>query len=80
MKSGHLRAAAALSEIFTSLRRDARRVDRSVDVYKVDATIPPAQAFRPLDQGGCPSIAKATRVKLGLCRVDARGLTLYRLR
>jgi hypothetical protein len=79
MKSGHLRAAAVLSEIFTSLRQDARRIDRPW-TYKVDATIPTAQAFRPLDQGGCPSIAKATRVKLGLSRVDDRRLTLYRLR
>jgi len=28
------------------------------DVFKVTATIPAEQAFRPLDQGGCPLVAK----------------------
>jgi branched-chain amino acid transport system substrate-binding protein len=28
------------------------------DVFKVTATIPAAQAFRPLDQGGCPLVPK----------------------
>jgi len=28
------------------------------DVFKVTATIPAEQAFRPLDQGGCPLVQK----------------------
>jgi len=28
------------------------------DVFKITATIPAEQAFRPLDQGGCPLVAK----------------------
>jgi branched-chain amino acid transport system substrate-binding protein len=26
------------------------------DLYKVRATIPPAEAFRPLKEGGCPLV------------------------
>jgi branched-chain amino acid transport system substrate-binding protein len=28
------------------------------DYYKLIATIPGDQAFRPMDQGGCPMVAK----------------------
>jgi hypothetical protein len=31
------------------------------DVFKVTATIPAEQAFRPLDQGGCPLVSKRNR-------------------
>jgi branched-chain amino acid transport system substrate-binding protein len=29
------------------------------DYYKVRATIPADQAFRPMDQGGCPMVTKS---------------------
>jgi branched-chain amino acid transport system substrate-binding protein len=28
------------------------------DVYKILATVPGDQAYRPIDQGGCPLIVK----------------------
>jgi branched-chain amino acid transport system substrate-binding protein len=36
-----------------------KRPDRSKarwDYYDLVATIPPAQAFRPMEQGGCPLV------------------------
>jgi branched-chain amino acid transport system substrate-binding protein len=57
----------------TTIRRDGRAVHAMYlfqvkasneskgrwDYYKLVATIPPDQAFRPIDQGGCPLIDAA---------------------
>jgi branched-chain amino acid transport system substrate-binding protein len=56
-KNGHLRPDGRLERDLYLLEVKAPAESTGPwDLYKVDATIPAAKAFRPLDQGGCPLI------------------------
>jgi branched-chain amino acid transport system substrate-binding protein len=57
--NGHLRADGRLERDLYLVEVKAQEESTGPwDLYKVDATIPAAQAFRPVDQGGCPLVAK----------------------
>ena len=58
-KNGHLRADGRLErDLYLVEVKTQGESTGPWDLYKVDATIPAAQAFRPVDQGGCPLVAK----------------------
>jgi len=58
-KNGHLRADGRLErDLYLVEVKTPEESTGPWDLYKVDATIPAAKAFRPLDQGGCPLVNK----------------------
>jgi branched-chain amino acid transport system substrate-binding protein len=58
-KNGHLRPDGRLErDLYLLEVKTPAESTGPWDLYKVDATIPAAKAFRPLDQGGCPLVGK----------------------